>query len=297
MRSPPPRRQSSGQALQDNQKTPAGASRQFPPPLEWLICAERHPARPQGDRPRGTRPLTGDFSESKTSSWAANSPLQRGFGLCYWSTMTHSGTRSYRDTHKVFAETRALAHFCAARKFEKLYPRLILSNITPAALDAFRQTWKVDERHEASCHWDWSELVAQRNADPRQFQLAVWNQRDSSCGSIKDLHALAIGRTSSTGHAVRIEYIEAYPATDHPFRGSVWPIAEMALMFYGFLINAACMKVVNPLPTLVPHYRSRGFEIENKGSGKLDLIKRLGDQHGESGAEDTVPADAPAGLR
>lgn len=147
-------------------------------------------------------------------------------------------------------------------------------------LIAFREQWNPELRHDVSRHWDWEQIVEKRNADPKQFQLAIWNQRAGQPCSSKDLHALAIGRTSSTGYAVRIEYIEAYPVEGNPFRGSVFSITEMALTFYGFLINAACMKIINPLPAVVDHYRARGFVVEDPRSGTSDLIKILGEDHG-----------------
>lgn len=156
---------------------------------------------------------------------------------------------------------------------------MILSNITPAVLEARREQWHSNLRHAASRNWDWDELVAQRNADPKQFQLAIWNQRKGQPVSTKDLHALAIGRTSSAGYAVRIEYIEGYPAEGNPFQRSVFPIAEMALTFYGFLINAACMKIMNPLPEVVPYYLSRGFVKSDEPPVPRELVKMLGEDH------------------
>lgn len=188
--------------------------------------------------------------------------------------------RTYQETHEAYANTRAIAHFCTSKRYEKIYPRMILSNITAEVLSAYRSQWDRELRHEVSRHWDWDRIVEQRNADPKQFQLAIWNQPIGRSCSSKDLHALAIGRTSSTGYAVRIEYIEAYPVEGNPFKGNVFPIAEMALTFYGFLIDAACMKIVNPLPPVVSHYQSRGFMVEDSGSGKPDLIKLLGEDHG-----------------
>ncbi|HEV7370355.1 hypothetical protein [Arenibaculum sp.] len=198
--------------------------------------------------------------------------------------------RSYRETHRVYADTRAIAHFSTCFRFEKTFPRMMLSNITPAAMDAYRQQWQTDLRHDASRHWDWEQIVADRNADPKQFQLALWNQRVGQPVATKDLHGLVIGRTSSAGYAVRIEYIEGYPAVGNPFQGHVFPIAEMALTYYGFLINAACMKIVNPLPGAVRYYRSRDFVPVDDRSDTSDLVKMLGEDHDEFGAENTATA-------
>lgn len=197
------------------------------------------------------------------------------FIICYASLM-----RTYQETHSVYATVRAMAHFVTAQRYDKIFPRMILSNITSATLNAYREQWTAEERHEASAHWDWDALVAQRNADPQQFQLAIWEQQVNQPVSRKNLHGLAIGRTSSTGYAVRIEYIEGYPAVGNPFKGSVFSIVEMALTFYGFLIDASCMKIVNPLPGVRSHYEARGFRAVDAGSGCSDLVKMLGVENG-----------------
>lgn len=188
--------------------------------------------------------------------------------------------RSYQDTHLLYANTRSIAHFSTGVRYEKLFPKMLLSDITRAALDAYRAQWSRDDRHPASAHWDWERLVEQRNADPRQFQLAIWNQQVGQSVSRKNLHALAIGRTSSTGYAVRIEYIESYPKGGNPFRKHVFPIAVTALTYYGFLIDAACMKIMKPLPGVRAYYESQGFQVEKPRSGCFDLVKMLGEDHG-----------------
>lgn len=79
---------------------------------------------------------------------------------------------------------------------------------------------------------------------------------------------------------MRIEYIEGYPNVGNPFKGSVFPIAITALTYYGFLIDAACMKIVNPLPGIKAYYESHGFVMDDSGSGRIDLVKVLGEDHG-----------------
>ena len=95
---------------------------------------------------------------------------------------------------------------------------------------------------------------------------------------------------------MRIEYIEGYPAVGNPLQKSVFPIAEMALTFYGFLINAEHKQIINPLPALVPYYVSQGYALKDKGSGCPDLTMKLGDADEEFGAEVTAPADGAAEL-
>lgn len=188
--------------------------------------------------------------------------------------------RSYQETHKLYADNRAIAHFCAARKFEKKFPRMILSNITPDVLDVYKRQWAADQRYDASRHWDWECIVASMNSNPKQFQVAIWNQRPDLNGYTKDLHGMAIGRTTRTGYAVQIEYIESYPGLGNPFRGYVFPIVQAVVVFYGFLIKARCVRIVDPLPTVTEYYQSRGFRIENESVGKSHLVMMLGESDG-----------------
>lgn len=188
--------------------------------------------------------------------------------------------RSYQETHKLYADNRAIAHFYAARKFEKKFPSLMLSNISSDVLEAYKRQWADDQRHDASRHWNWESIAASMNSNPKQFQVAIWNQRSDLSGHTKDLHGIAIGRTTRTGYAVQIEYIEAYPGVGIPFRGYVFPIVQATAVFYGFLIKARCVRIVDPLPAVTEYYQSRGFRIENGPVGKARLVMMLGESDG-----------------
>jgi hypothetical protein len=194
-----------------------------------------------------------------------------------------TGSAGYIDAHKRYARIRSIAHSCTMKKFEKKFPALLLGNIThePAydPITVYRENWKTENRHPASAHWDWGALVEERNADPKQFQLAIWEHCVNEQCPARTLHALAIGRTPSSGRSVRIEYIETYPAAGNPFKGSIFPIVHTALTFYGFLLEAKRVEVINPLPTLVGFYSSYGYTFEENVPGKPQgrLYRDLGE--------------------
>lgn len=180
----------------------------------------------------------------------------------------------YALAHKRYALARSVAHSCTLKRFQALYPTLLLGNITQEPnndpLVAWRESWKPEMRHADSAHWNWDALAEKRNADPKQFQLAIWEYCPENHCPKRKLHALAIGRTPSSGRSVRLEYIESYPAADNPFKGSIFHIVHTALIYYGFILDAKRVEVINPLPTLIRFYTSYGYTFEENVAGRPD---------------------------
>lgn len=182
---------------------------------------------------------------------------------------------TYERTWQRYDRVRETAHRVTAARFERLFPRMLLSNITPAVINAYRSQWRRERRHEQSRDWDWETIISSFRADPKQFQIAIWHHHRDQERVRKDLHAMAIGRTSSAGAEVRLHYIEAYPADEHPFRGSVFAIVDYALTFYGFLINARQAAIVDPLPGIKPFYEAAGYVRPDGQVAPEVLIKPL----------------------
>lgn len=105
---------------------------------------------------------------------------------------------------------------------------------------------------------------------PKRFEMAVWLAATPE----PHLHALAVGGTNNK-RTVQINYIESFPYDCNPFKGSVFPIAEVALTYYGFLIEAERIRILDALPEVVPYYQSRGFVIEHVGAARHNLVKEL----------------------
>lgn len=182
-----------------------------------------------------------------------------------------AGPAGYMEAHKRYAQLRSIAHSCTLKRFQSVYPTLLLGNISQEPnndpIKAWRETWAPESRHPASAHWDWGKLVKQRNADPKQFQVAIWEHCSHEHCPKRKLHALAIGRTPSSGRSVRIEYIESHPVVDNPFKRSIFPIVHTALIYYGFILKAKRVEIINSLPTLVGFYTSYGYAFEENVAG------------------------------
>lgn len=125
-----------------------------------------------------------------------------------------------------------------------------LRAIDASALAAF-ETWQ--GRYVA---WPWPEMTADwRRAHPDRFELAVW-RGDVLC-------ALAIGRPSPSAAHMALYYMEGNPDPGHPLRGKVAATVITALRAYAIALGKTEMRLVEPLPEVVPFYCSprMGFEL------------------------------------
>jgi len=124
-----------------------------------------------------------------------------------------------------------------------------LRPIDAAALDAFR-TWS--PRRVA---WPWPEMIADwRRGHPARFEVAVW--RDGI------LCALALGRPSPKATHMSLHYLEANPDPGHPLRRKVAAVAITALDAYATVLGKHELRLVDPLPALIPFYCSPGMGFE-----------------------------------
>jgi hypothetical protein len=125
-----------------------------------------------------------------------------------------------------------------------------LRPIDAAALDAFK-TWS---RRRAA--WPRPEMTADwRRGHPARFELAVWR------GGI--LCALALGRPSPRATHMSLHYLEGNPAPGHPLRRKVAAVVVTALNAYATALGKHELRLVDPLPALIPFYCSpdMGFEL------------------------------------
>lgn len=182
--------------------------------------------------------------------------------------------------HDTYRGVRELAHRKAQEDVIGVFPTIKLTNITEDALQAVEASWVSQLRHPRSRSWNWRRFVERTYSNPKQFQLAIWNQRVKADNiyadpTYADLHALAIGRTTSHRRTVQVDYVESFPYERNPFKGSVLPLVERAMTYYAFFIEANRLRIVNALPEVVPYYQSRGFVIENPSQRGHNLIKVL----------------------
>lgn len=139
-----------------------------------------------------------------------------------------------------------------------------LRRIDPAALIAAEQ-WT-----GRRVHWPWRVLTGdwRRNHSSR-FEVAVW--RDGRlCG-------LALGRPAPSAAHVSLHYIERDPDPANPLRGDFAAVVVTALASYGVVLGKTEMRLVNPLPALVPYYCSAalGFALVTPAHGGPYCIRRI----------------------
>ncbi len=90
---------------------------------------------------------------------------------------------------------------------------------------------------------------------PERFDPAVWH------GGA--LCALALGRPSPGPSHMALYDVEANPDPAHSLRGKVVPAALAALQAYAIALGKTELRLVDPLPALIPFYCSPalGFEL------------------------------------
>jgi hypothetical protein len=131
-----------------------------------------------------------------------------------------------------------------------------LNIITPTALQAFEEQW---EGHPLRSYpWPWRQMVedARRN-EPGRFEVSVWSG-ETLCG-------LAIGSTRQA--FCRVDYLEGSPDPAHPLKGIVTVIVSGAATAYATALGKDEIRLMNPLPAVVPHYQSLGFKVANLPDG------------------------------
>lgn len=83
---------------------------------------------------------------------------------------------AYPCVHERYRGTRDNAHHLTMKHLAGEFPGLLLTNIDEASLQAFEATWVGHLRHPRCRGWDWLRIVKEFNANPKQFQMAVWKQ-------------------------------------------------------------------------------------------------------------------------
>ena len=141
--------------------------------------------------------------------------------------------------HRAFAE--AELRLLDARVAQP--DELVLSDIPLLGLIVTTSTWASDPRRRVG--WDWRQLHLQYQRNyPDRFELAVV--------SGNQLCAFALGRPSeSRGHCC-LDYIEGSPDPAHPLKGRVLPVVFTALERLSAAIGATEMRIMEPLPELIP---------------------------------------------
>jgi hypothetical protein len=101
-------------------------------------------------------------------------------------------------------------------------------------------------------NWPWHVMMPDwRSNHPARFEVAVWQ------GGL--LCALALGRPAPLAAHLSLYYIERNPDSLNPLRGKVTGAVVDALGSYAVVLGKTELRLVNPLPDLIPRYCSPAF--------------------------------------
>ncbi|HEY0036959.1 MAG TPA: hypothetical protein VGB66_09755 [Longimicrobium sp.] len=146
-----------------------------------------------------------------------------------------------------------------------------LTDIDGYALETRRLTWTFPH-WSGSGGWDWDALVRPVLRRPSGLPLAVW--------SGDQLLGLAIGRASKRRawgrhHTLSIHFVETHPDPRHPLRSHILEIVFEAAEQYGRALGAERLRLVAPLPALMPLYLRTRFEIAGRHGHALYLERAI----------------------
>ena len=100
--------------------------------------------------------------------------------------------------------------------------------------------------------WPWHLMMPDwRRNYPERFEVAIW-QGDVLC-------ALALGRPARSAPHLSLHYIERNPDQANPLRSEVTGAVVAALRAYAVVLGKTELRLVDPLPALIPRYCSPAF--------------------------------------
>lgn len=148
---------------------------------------------------------------------------------------------------------------------------LRLAETNESTLDAWRATWS-GPHPTGDGSWDWERLLRRAWRRPSAFHLAIWSG-ERLCG-------LAVGRASKrrpagVRHTVSVHFIESAHHRDHPLRHTIAPLVIGAAEAYGKLLGASRIRLVDPLPGVVPLYEAFGFALAEQAEQSVYWERRI----------------------
>ena len=146
-----------------------------------------------------------------------------------------------------------------------------LTDINGYALETRRRTWTFPH-WSGSGGWNWDALARPVLRRPSGFPLAVW--------SGDQLLGLAVGRPSKRRathrrHMLSIHFVETHPDPRHPLRSHVLQIVFEAAEQYGRALGAERLRLIAPLPALMPLYLDARFRIAGRYGHELYLERAI----------------------
>ncbi len=159
----------------------------------------------------------------------------------------HASTRSAAEAK--YRTLRDLAYQAAKPDLAAVGIHVELGSIDAAALARAAQ-WT--DRRVA---WPWHTLAAEwRRNHPNRFEVAIW-QNGVLCG-------LALGRPAPVAPHMSLYYVEAGSDPANPLRRRITRVVLATLLRYAVFLGKTELRLIDPLPPLVPFYCSPSFGFE-----------------------------------
>jgi hypothetical protein len=148
---------------------------------------------------------------------------------------------------------------------------LRLADTDEETLVAWRATWR-DGHPSGYGNWNWDRILRRAWRRPSAFHVAVWSG-GQLCG-------LGVGRLSKrrlvgVRHTISVHFIESAHDSRHPLRRRVAPLVISAAEAYGGLVGASRIRLVEPLPGIVPMYEGFGFTVAWKAGQPVYCERRI----------------------
>jgi hypothetical protein len=133
-----------------------------------------------------------------------------------------------------------------------------ITRITPQARRVWTETWKpTNQRQPPNGGWDWvfKNKFFCRGDNKYLFDMAIWEDQTILAG-------LVLGKLSKK--TLSIYYLEANPNPQHGLKGLILPIIFQAALEYAKLSNRKLIRLIDPVPSLIPVYQQYGFHYQEK---------------------------------
>lgn len=160
---------------------------------------------------------------------------------------------THLDAERRYDELRRLAIGIAQ---EQASPGIRFDTITAQALESAEDWFSAPDRLVG---WHWKGGYEQfRFRHPKRFEITAW-ERGSLIG-------LSMGRPTYAGGNLRLDFIEARPAS-LGFRSPVFSEVELAYMVYAQILNAKQVRITNPInESVLSYYEGFGYRYESRGN-------------------------------
>jgi hypothetical protein len=188
---------------------------------------------------------------------------------------------TFRETQERYARIRRTVYDSVEQDLANLNSVPVpvrLADIDAHALEIRRATW-IARHWTGSGGWNWEALVTPIWRRPAGLPLAIWS--GERLAGLVVAHA-SKRRRSGARHTLSLRCIEANPDPGHPLRRFVVPIALFVSTRYGEALGAERLRLIDPVPGLLPRYLKLGFTIAGRSGRGLYLERRIGSREFES---------------